>query len=86
MSTTWRMRYRFRLAKPLSAQDEALDFQLGQRPATVKSRAGGPLGDARYRVCLAEDFESDRFTRLKRLRTLLDRDELDHTLRWREAA
>jgi nucleoside-diphosphate-sugar epimerase len=43
---------------------------------------------AAYRAAelgLAE-FESDRFTRLKRLRLLLDRGELDPTLRWREAA
>lgn len=33
-----------------------------------------------------EQFESDRFTRLKRLRALLERGELDQTLRWREAA
>jgi hypothetical protein len=33
-----------------------------------------------------EEFESDRFTRLKRLRLLLDRGELDATLRRREAA
>ena len=53
------MRYRFRLAKPLSAQDEFLDFQLGKRPFSLKSRTGGPLRDARYLVCLAEDFESE---------------------------
>jgi len=33
-----------------------------------------------------EEFESDRFIRLKRLRVLLDRGELDSSLRWREAA
>jgi nucleoside-diphosphate-sugar epimerase len=33
-----------------------------------------------------DQFESDRFTRLKRLRSLLERGELDPTLRWREAA
>jgi nucleoside-diphosphate-sugar epimerase len=33
-----------------------------------------------------EEFESDRFTRLKRLRALVDAGELDATLRWREAA
>jgi nucleoside-diphosphate-sugar epimerase len=33
-----------------------------------------------------EQFEGDRFTRLKRLRLLLDRGELDPSLRWREAA
>jgi hypothetical protein len=59
MSTTWRMCYRFRLAKPLSAQDEAPEFQLGQRPVTLKSRTGGPLRDARYLVCLGKDFESE---------------------------
>ena len=59
MSTTWRMRYRFRLAKPLSAQDEVLTFHLGQRPVTLKSRTGSPLRDARYLVCLAEEFESE---------------------------
>ena len=33
-----------------------------------------------------DQFESDRFTRLKRLRALLEGGELDPTLRWREAA
>ena len=33
-----------------------------------------------------EQFESDRFIRLKRLRVLLDSGELDPTLRWRAAA
>jgi nucleoside-diphosphate-sugar epimerase len=45
------------------------------------------LADA-YRAAglTLDEFESDRFTRLKRLRALLDRGELDSTLRWREAA
>lgn len=33
-----------------------------------------------------EEFESDRFTRLKRVRLLLDRGDLDPTLRWRRPA
>src|SRR5215207_8450248 len=33
-----------------------------------------------------DQFESDRFTRLKRLRALLERGDLDQSLRWREAA
>ena len=55
---------------------------------TWTARTGAEQLAEAYRAAglTLEDFESDRFTRLKRLRTLLDRDELDHTLRWREAA
>lgn len=52
------------------------------------ARAGAQeLADA-YRAAglTLEQFESDRFTRLKRLRLLLERGDLDPSLRWREAA
>lgn len=55
---------------------------------TWTARAGAQeLIDA-YRAAdlTLRQFESDRFTRLKRLRLLLDRGELDRTLRWRRAA
>jgi nucleoside-diphosphate-sugar epimerase len=55
---------------------------------TWTARAGAEeLADA-YRAAelTLEQFESDRFTRLKRLRLLLERGELDPTLRWRQAA
>jgi nucleoside-diphosphate-sugar epimerase len=55
---------------------------------TWTARAGAEELAAAYRAAglTLEQFESDRFTRLKRLRLLLDRGELDPTLRWREAA
>jgi len=52
------------------------------------ARAGAEELATAYRAAnlsLAE-FESDRFIRLKRLRGLLERGELDSSLRWREAA
>jgi nucleoside-diphosphate-sugar epimerase len=55
---------------------------------TWTARAGArELIDA-YRAAdlTLRQFESDRFTRLKRLRLLLERGELDRTLRWRRAA
>ena len=55
---------------------------------TWTARAGAAeLADA-YRAAglTREEFEGDRFTRLKRLRLLLDRGELDAQLRRREAA
>jgi nucleoside-diphosphate-sugar epimerase len=55
---------------------------------TWTARAGAEELAAAYRAAgltLAE-FESDRYTRLKRLRLLLDRGDLDPSLRWREAA
>jgi nucleoside-diphosphate-sugar epimerase len=55
---------------------------------TWTARAGAQeLADA-YRAAglTLEEFESDRFTRLKRLRRLLESGELDSTLRRREAA
>ena len=55
---------------------------------TWTARAGAQeLADA-YRAAdlTLEQFESDRYTRLKRLRLLLDRGDLDPMLRWREAA
>jgi nucleoside-diphosphate-sugar epimerase len=55
---------------------------------TWTARAGAQeLVDA-YRAAdlTLQQFESDRFTRLKRLRLLLERGELDPTLRWRRAA
>jgi nucleoside-diphosphate-sugar epimerase len=55
---------------------------------TWTARAGAEELYAAYRAAglTLEEFQSDRFTRLKRLRFLLDRGELDPTLRWREAA
>jgi nucleoside-diphosphate-sugar epimerase len=55
---------------------------------TWTARAGAEELAAAYRAAglTLDEFESDRFTRLKRLRFLLDRGELDPTLRWREAA
>ena len=52
------------------------------------ARAGAEELAAAYRAAnfTLSDFESDRFTRLKRLRGLIDRGELDSSLRWREAA
>ena len=55
---------------------------------TWTARAGAQELAAAYRstaLTLAE-FESDRFTRLKRLALLLERGDLDPSLRWREAA
>jgi hypothetical protein len=59
MSVTWCMRYRFRLAKQLSAEGEAIELQLGGRPVTLKSRMGGLLRDARFLVLLTKGFETD---------------------------
>jgi nucleoside-diphosphate-sugar epimerase len=55
---------------------------------TWTARAGAQeLADAYSAAELTlEQFESDRFTRLKRLRLLLERGELDPTLRWKRAA
>jgi nucleoside-diphosphate-sugar epimerase len=55
---------------------------------TWTARAGAEELASAYRASdlTLEQFESDRFTRLKRLRLLLDRGELDPSLRWREAA
>lgn len=55
---------------------------------TWTARAGAKeLAEAYRSAGLTLDrFEGDHFTRLKRLRLLLDRGELDQTLRWREAA
>lgn len=55
---------------------------------TWTARAGATELAAAYRAAglTLEEFESDRFTRLKRLRLLLERGELDPTLRWQEAA
>ncbi len=55
---------------------------------TWTARAGAEELAAAYRAAelSLEEFESDRFTRLKRLRLLLDSGELDATLRRREAA
>jgi nucleoside-diphosphate-sugar epimerase len=52
------------------------------------ARAGAEELATAYRAAdlTLADFESDRFTRLKRLRTLIDRGALDSSLRWREAA
>jgi nucleoside-diphosphate-sugar epimerase len=52
------------------------------------ARAGAEELAAAYEAAnfTLSDFESDRFTRLKRLRGLIDRGELDSSLRWREAA
>jgi nucleoside-diphosphate-sugar epimerase len=55
---------------------------------TWTARAGAEELAAAYRAAglTLEVFESDRFTRLKRLRSLLERGDLDQSLRWREAA
>jgi nucleoside-diphosphate-sugar epimerase len=55
---------------------------------TWTARAGAEELYSAYRAAglTLEEFQSDRFTRLKRLRLLLDRGELDPTLRRREAA
>ena len=55
---------------------------------TWTARAGAQELVAAYRAAdlTLGQFESDRFTRLKRLRLLLERGELDRTLRWRRAA
>jgi nucleoside-diphosphate-sugar epimerase len=55
---------------------------------TWTARAGAEELAAAYRGAglSLDEFESDRFTRLKRLRTLLERGELDSSLRWRAAA
>jgi nucleoside-diphosphate-sugar epimerase len=55
---------------------------------TWTARAGAEELAAAYRTAslTLDEFESDRFIRLKRLRLLLDRGELDPSLRWREAA
>jgi nucleoside-diphosphate-sugar epimerase len=55
---------------------------------TWTARAGAEELAAAYRAAdlTLEEFEGDRFTRLKRLRLLLERGDLDPTLRWREAA
>ena len=55
---------------------------------TWTARAGAKeLADAYDRAGLTlDEFESDRYSRLKRLRLLLERGDLDPALRWREAA
>jgi nucleoside-diphosphate-sugar epimerase len=55
---------------------------------TWTARAGAEELAAAYRAAglTLELFDSDRFTRLKRLRSLLERGDLDQSLRWREAA
>jgi nucleoside-diphosphate-sugar epimerase len=55
---------------------------------TWTARTGAEELAAAYRTAglTLDEFESDRFIRLKRLRLLLDRGELDPSLRWREAA
>jgi nucleoside-diphosphate-sugar epimerase len=55
---------------------------------TWTARAGAEELAAAYSAAglTLEEFESDRFTRLKRLRLLLEQGELDPTLRWRKAA
>jgi nucleoside-diphosphate-sugar epimerase len=55
---------------------------------TWTARAGAEELAAAYRAArlTLQTFESDRFTRLKRLRLLLERGELDASLRWQEAA
>jgi nucleoside-diphosphate-sugar epimerase len=59
-----------------------------QLELTWTARAGADELAAAYRAAglTLEEFAGDRFTRLKRLRVLLDRGELDPTLRRREAA
>lgn len=55
---------------------------------TWTAQAGAEQLAAAFRVAglTLEQFEGDRFTRLKRLRFLLERGRLDSSLRWREAA
>jgi len=55
---------------------------------TWTAQAGAEELAAAYRAAgmTLEEFQGDRFTRLKRLRLLLDRGSLDQSLRWREAA
>jgi nucleoside-diphosphate-sugar epimerase len=55
---------------------------------TWTARAGAEELAAAYHAAglTLEEFEGDRFTRLKRLRLLLDQGALDPTLRWKEAA
>jgi nucleoside-diphosphate-sugar epimerase len=55
---------------------------------TWTARTGAEELAAAYKAASLslDEFESDRFTRLKRLRTLLERGELDSALRWRAAA
>ena len=55
---------------------------------TWTARGGAEELASAYRAAelSLDEFESDRFTRLKRLRTLLERGELDSSLRWRAAA
>jgi len=55
---------------------------------TWTARAGAEELASAYQAAglTLDQFESDRFTRLKRLRALLEGGELDPTLRWREAA
>jgi hypothetical protein len=52
------------------------------------ARTGAEELAAAYRAANLDlaGFESDRFIRLKRLRLLLERGDLDSALRWREAA
>lgn len=67
---------------------EKLSSAFPELQLTWTARAGAQeLLDA-YRAAglTLEEFESDRFTRLKRLRLLLERGDLDQQLRWREAA
>jgi nucleoside-diphosphate-sugar epimerase len=55
---------------------------------TWTARAGAEELASAYRAggLTLEEFEGDRYTRLKRLRLLLDGGKLDPALRWREAA
>jgi hypothetical protein len=57
------MRYRFRLAGPLSYGGETLDLELGGRPATLKARKGGPLLKTRDVVLLSGGFETEAAAR-----------------------
>lgn len=59
MSAPWRMRYRFRLAKPFSHAGEVIDLELGGRPATLKARKGGQLQQATDVVLLSGGFETE---------------------------
>jgi nucleoside-diphosphate-sugar epimerase len=59
------------------------DLELGW---TARAGAQELLDAYRAAGLTLEQFESDRFIRLKRLRLLLERGDLDLTLRWREAA
>jgi nucleoside-diphosphate-sugar epimerase len=53
---------------------------------TARSGAQEILDAYREAGLTREEFEGDRYTRLKRLRLLLDRDALDPELRWRTAS